>query len=823
MGITFRDERAKEYQAFLANKREIAPKVGFEVPLEQINDKLFPFQRAITQWAIGLGRAAVFAGVGLGKTAMQLEWARHVALHTGQPVLILAPLAVAPQTVREGQKFGIEVFHVMEAHEVEDKPAIYITNYDRVDRFNVSLFGGVVLDESGILKHYSKTFFELTHLFENTPYRLCCTATPAPNDFVELGNHAMFLGIMHFKDMLARWFKGEGDLARSATLKKHGRKDFWRWLTSWSVCISKPKDLGDEFDMQGYDLPELHIHEHRLTANQETIERAWSEGRLFPDTNPNATSVMKVKRDSLKDRIEKAVELVRSIPEDEPIVLWCDTNFEADALMLELPEAVEVRGSQTPQRKEKGLNSFTFGEKRMIISKAEIAGFGLNWQHCAHMIFVGVSFSFERSYQAIGRIYRFGQKRPVHIHLIYSETEGNVRQILADKQRAFAKMQAEMNEAMHEYGLIRREGQRMFSVTEFNQEKGENWVYYLGDCVPIMQQFPDDVVDLTVTSIPFSNLYIYSDKDADVGNAADKQVFLDHMDFVIKELLRITTPGRCAAVHVKDLPLFQNRDGVMGIDAFSDDISVAFRRGGWTLQSRITVEKDPVVEMEKTNSHGLLFKNYRERAEILRVGLPDYVLIFQKPGDIEDKRVTHDPLDLLYYGDKPPADYRFPHLPSRKTGRVNLALPIWQNYANPNWNDVVVPLVWSDINQMDVLNYLVAKSAQDERHICPLQLDLIARLIQWKSNPGDLVFDPFGGIASTGVQALKMGRRAVMCELKPEYHKLGTKYLKNVEIELAQPTLWDFAAQEAKDRYERIMNRPVNPELVENDAQESTE
>ncbi|MBZ0294652.1 MAG: site-specific DNA-methyltransferase, partial [Anaerolineae bacterium] len=235
---------------------------------------------------------------------------------------------------------------------------------------------------------------------------------------------------------------------------------------------------------------------------------------------------------------------------------------------------------------------------------------------------------------------------------------------------------------------------------------------------------------------------------------------------------------------------------VMGIDPFSDDISAAYRRAGWVLQSRVTVEKDPVVEMEKTNSHGLLFKNWRERAEILRTGLPDYVLIFQKPGDDTEHRVRHDPLDITYYGDSEIAEYRYPKYPKRGTnGRVDKALPIWQEYANPNWTDVTVPLVWSDINQMDVLNYLVAKADKDERHICPLQLDLIARLIQWKSNPGDTVFDPFGGIASTGYKALEMGRQFVGAELKPEYHRLGVKYLKAKEIELSQRTLFDALAE----------------------------
>lgn len=329
-------------------------------------------------------------------------------------------------------------------------------------------------------------------------------------------------------------------------------------------------------------------------------------------------------------------------------------------------------------------------------------------------------------------------------------------------------------------------------IKVLGQDFGKNWAYYLGDCVQTMVGIPDNVIDLTISSIPFSQLYIYSDSEADVGNAADKAEFFAHMEFVIKESLRITRPGRCCAVHVKDLPLFQNRDGVQGIDPFSDDVTAAFRRGGWVLQSRVTIEKDPVIEMQKTNSHGLLYKNWKGNAGILRTGLPDYVLIFQKPDDKSEavKPVTHDPDDKTYFGDNPPSAGEWLNLPTRKAGTNNFSLPVWQRYANPNWSDVVVPLVWTDIVQTNVLNYRVAKGDKDERHICPLQLDLIARIIHWKSNPGDVVFDPFGGIASTGFEALKLGRKFIGVELKPEYHKLGVRHLQEAEAAANAPDLF---------------------------------
>jgi len=802
-----------DYQQFLSTKMAVPKPVGIDVHPRQINFKLYRFQQDIVRWALQLGRAAIFADVGLGKTGMQLEWAKHVAEHTHRPVLILAPLAVAEQTVREGLKFDIEVTHVEDDgqilhHMVENKTGIFITNYERVDHFDASQFGGIVLDESSILKHYSKTFFDLCQRFKQTPYRLCCTATPSPNDIVEIGNHSTFLDIMDFHDVLARWFVGEGDVARQARLKGHAVEDFYRWLTSWAVCISKPSDLGEEYDMPGYERIQAEFHEYELSSSQQTIERAWEKGQLLPST-PSATSFMQVKRDSNADRVAKARAIVDGIDAADPVIIWCDTDFEADELIKAFSDDdyVEVRGSQPAKIKEAGLRTFTFGEKRIIISKPELAGLGLNWQHCAQMIFVGVSFSFERTYQAMGRIVRYGQKRTPHIHMIYSTSEGSVMQRLQEKQRDFLEMQTNMNAAMRKYGLFRSgSGIVTFSETENAIAQGEGWTMYLGDCIHVVRGFASNSIDFSVSSPPFSSLYTYSDKQADMGNAATDAEFFAHYNYLIKELLRVIKPGRTVAVHVKDLPLFINRDTVMGIAPFSDDVTVAFRqarldseadlperlKSKWVLQSRITVGKDPVVEMQKTNSHGLLYKNWRTKAQALRVGLPDYVLVFRKfSSEPESAPVEHSPHDLTYYGSNPPGSLLA--IPSRKSGQINASLPVWQNYANPIWDDVTIPAIWSDINQMKVLNVEIAREAKDERHLAPLQLDLIERLIHWYTNPGELVFDPFGGVGSTPYVAVKLGRRGMASELKPSYWKLACKYLRTAELEKAQPTLFDMA------------------------------
>lgn len=795
----------QDYTQFLSTKMVVPKPVGIDVSSENINAKLYRFQRDIVRWALMLGRAAIFADVGLGKTGMQLEWANHVARHTKGCVLILAPLAVAEQTVAEGRKFGVEVKHIQHPQDIGDA-AIVITNYDRVDLFDAGAFTGVVLDESSIIKHYTKTFFGLTEKFKRVPYRLCCTATPSPNDIVEIGNHSTFLDIMDFHDVLARWFVGEGDVARNARLKGHGVDDFYRWLTSWAVCISKPVDLGDEYDMPGYERIIPEYHEYRIASSQETIERTWAEGKLLPDT-PSATKFMRVKRESTGDRVEQVRQIVAGIPDCDPIIIWCDTDFEADPLKAAFPDAIEIRGSQSSAVKEAGLKAFTSGDKRMIITKPEIAGLGLNWQHCNQMIFSGVSFSFERTYQAIGRIVRYGQMRTPHIHMVYAESEGSVMQRLEDKKRQFAEMQQEMNKAMRKYGLFRIErGNVTFSATERDTANGEGWTMHLGDCVEVTKGFADNSIDLSVHSPPFASLYTYSDKQADMGNAASEEEFFEHYGFLIRELLRVIRPGRAVAVHVKDLPLFQNRDGVMGIDPFSDDVTAAFRRSRlesekdlpardqtrFVLQSRITVGKDPVIEMQKTNSHGLLYKNWRQKAEALRVGLPDYVLVFRKwtKDSTHEKSVTHHPTDLTYYGENPPRSLMA--IPSRNSGQINASLPVWQNYANPIWDDVQIPCIWQDIDQTNVLNYLIAKDNKDERHICPLQLDLIARLIHWYTNPGESVYDPFAGIGSTLYEAIRIGRNGIGAELKPGYWNLSQKYLKEAELLKAQPTLLDL-------------------------------
>lgn len=443
------------YTEFLQNKLVAAQAVGFDVTVDDIHPLLFDWQREIVRWALRLGKAALFEECGLGKTLQQVEWARHVVAHTGGRVLILAPLAVAHQTVAEGRKVDVPVRYCRSQGEADlAKEQVIITNYDMLHEFQADKFAGVVLDESSILKAFTgATKRMILSMFEKTHYKLACTATPAPNDHLELGNHAQFLNIMQSNEMISRWFINDSMQAGNYRLKKHAAADFWHWLTTWAVCISKPSDLG--YDDDGFLIPDLRLHSSLVSVDHT---RAFADGRLFIDGTVSATAMWSEKRATAGDRCQRAREIVAE--SQEPWILWCDTNDESDRLKALFPHAVEVRGSDTIRAKEDKLNAFSSGQALQIITKPDIAGFGLNWQHCHNQIFVGVTYSFEKTYQALRRSWRFGQTHPVDAYLIYAESEGSIMQTIREKQAAHADMQRNMNTAMGESGLSLRTDHR---------------------------------------------------------------------------------------------------------------------------------------------------------------------------------------------------------------------------------------------------------------------------------------------------------------------------------------------------------------------------
>lgn len=730
-----------KYEDFLASKVIAVPDCGFDVPSSELNPALFDWQKAIVRWALKKGKAALFEECGLGKTFQQLEWARWVCQHAGGNVLILCPLAVAHQTQAEGAKFGIESRVCRSQAEVE--PGITITNYEMLKNFDSSAFAGVVLDESSILKNFMGTTKRtIVDKFRRTPYKLCCSATPSPNDHLELGNHADFLDVMASNEMISRWFINDTMCAGNYRLKAHGAADFWRWVCSWAIAIDKPSDLG--FSDDGFILPPLEIVTHSIPVDQTQ----GADGMLFRASDTSATTLHKELRLTTPDRADAAAELVNGSA--DPFIVWCNSDYEADALAERLPEAVEVRGSMSPTVKEDRLDQFSDGAYRVIITKPTIAGFGLNWQHCANQVFVGLSYSYEQMYQALRRSYRFGQKHKVTAHVIHAETEGNIAAAIEAKRKRHEEMKAQMIAAMRETQIEEFQHRRNLRMDyEHRIESGESWTMHNGDCVEILKTMDADSIHFSVFSPPFSNLYIYSDSIRDMGNCADDAEFIQNLKYLLPELYRVTKPGRNCSIHCKDLPLYKGRDGAAGLRDFPGDIIRAMSECGWTFASRVTIWKDPVIEMQRTKNHGLLYKQLRKDSTYSRQGMADYVLTFRKwaEDDVEPVTHTHDsfPLDQ------------------------------WQQWASP---------VWMDIDQTDVLNYQMARSGEDERHICPLQLGVIERCIRLWSNPGDLILSPFGGIGSEGVGALRAGRRYVGIELKQEYFDVACKFLAQEEFAL---------------------------------------
>lgn len=726
-----------DYESFVLSKRRAEVATGHSPG--QLNENLFDFQRAIVSWAVRRGRAAIFADTGLGKTLMQLSWAHEVAQHTGGKVLVLAPLAVSEQTIEQGAAFGIDVRRVPQGEDIPSDGGVWITNYERMASIDFESLAGLVLDESSILKaHDGKTRAQIIDSSQGIPYRLSCTATPSPNDFEELGNQCEFLGVMTRVEMLATYFVNDTGDTGTWILKGWGKKRFWEWMGTWAVVVRNPTDIG--FDGLRYELPPLEYFEHVIQTESVL------DGELFSRPAMGLAERRKAQRDSIEARCKALAQMVNDQP-DEPWLIWCHLNDEAEMLTSMIPGAVNVQGSHSPESKAKNLMAFAHGEIRVLVSKPKIAGYGMNWQHCARMAFVGLDDSFEKFYQAVRRCYRFGQKRPVHVHLFTAENEGQILVNLKRKEEAHHDLSRNMVDHMKEIMNAELNGTTNV-VDEYREDvyKGDGFTVYLGDCVKHASRFESDSIDYSVFSPPFADLFTYSNSDHDMGNCRDDDEFVKQIKFLIAELYRVLKPGRNVSFHCMNLPTTKTRQGFIGIRDFRGDLIRAFQEVGFIYHSEVCIWKDPVVAMQRTKALGLLHKTIRENSTMTRMGLPDYVVTMRKPGEIAE-RVTHD-------------------------GQTDLPVDLWQKYASP---------VWFDIDQGRTLNKMPARDENDLKHMCPLQLDVIERCIHLWTNKGDLVFSPFTGIGSEGYVAVQMGRRFIGTELKPQYWELACQNIADAK------------------------------------------
>lgn len=790
-------ERAS-YESFLESKRLVSRAAGFE-PTLPLNSNLthdeFRFQGDIVRWALRRGRAAIWAGTGMGKTSMELEWSRHVHHKTGKPVLNLCPLAVAEQTASEAVKFGIEGAAVHRDYwktEVSGKVTtsltpISIVNYEMLHHFNPQDFGGIVLDESGILKSFEgSTRKAITEFCQSIDYRLSCTATPSPNDWVELGTQCEFLGIMSRTEMLATFFVHDGGQTSEWRLKKHAVEKFWEWVASWAVMITKPSDLG--YPDGGFKLPPIEYH-------SIVVDAQWSSEFLFPVEASTLSERRKARRDSLQQRVDACVELV--CKSDEQWVVWCDLNDESAAIAKGIKDAVEVTGSASREHKVQASLDFQSGKARVIVSKPSIYGWGLNWQHCPNVAFVGLSDSFEAMYQAVRRCWRFGQKRKVNVYVITSEFEGAVVRNIKRKEQQDHEMRESMVEHMKDINAanIQSASREVVKYEVARKEASDGWwIACLGDSCEILPTLPSESVGYSIYSPPFASLYTYTNSDRDLGNSRNHSEFFEHYKFIVKEIYRLLKPGRLTSFHCMNLPTSKERDGYIGITDFRGDLIRIHQEAGFIYHSEVCIWKDPVTAMQRTKAFGLLHKQIKKDSCMSRQGIADYLVTMRKPGE------NPEPVDgefEQYFGEDGPSDPRsecqlcggsgvvvsgmpddlgteYPCSCQSGNPATRYSIEVWQRYASP---------VWMDINPSDTLQYRSAREQEDERHICPLQLQVIERGLDLWSNPGDVVLSPFMGIGSEGYVALQNGRRFIGCELKRSYWEQACRNLASVRVQ----------------------------------------
>lgn len=824
------------YKEFLESKIELATDSGFVIEPEKVNKILKPHQRDAVIWALKGGRRALFESFGLGKTVQEIEFCHLAAEQNGGRALIVLPLGVKQEFTRDAvDVLGYEKpEYCRTMEEVEQSTSqIVLTNYERVRDGDIrpEYFIATSLDEASVLRSFgSKTYQTFLDKFKNVPYKLVATATPSPNKYKELIHYAGYLEVMDTGQALTRFFQRDSTKANNLKLYPNMEDEFWMWVSSWALFITRPSDLNPDYSDEGYDLPPLDVRWHELPVHYGDTADRDGQMQLFQEAAEGLKEAAEVKRDSIDKRVAEMERIVEESPE-EHFLLWHDLENERHAIKKALPEVVDIYGSMDYDMREKKVIDFANGKTRLFATKKSLSGSGCNFQrYCHREIFLGIDYEFNDFIQAVHRCYRFLQKEPVVIDIIYMENERQIKEALLEKWKNHNHMVDKMIEIVKKYGLNSANKaerlERKMGVEGSREERtvrGNHYEAVYGDCVEETRAMESNSIDLIHTSIPFGNHYEYSANYNDFGHNQNTERFFEQMCYLTPELLRVLKPGRVAAIHVKDRVLFGNATGT-GMPTIEPFHALCIEHFGM-----ITVVTDVVRENNQTYRLG--WTEQCKDGSKMGVGCPEYILLFRKLptdrstayADVPVKKSKEDytraqwQIDAHGYwrssGNRLVSKEELKEFPveslqqvyrdySRGTvynyaEHVKLAEDLDENGKLPATFMVVAPgswnqlEVWDDINRMRTLNTTQSRR-RAQMHVCPLQLDIVERIINRYSNEGDTVYDPFGGLMTVPMTAVKMHRNGKGCELNPDYFRDGVGYLQAAENEVDEPTLFDF-------------------------------
>lgn len=842
------------YEDFIKSKIKLNKPKGFlDFDNKELNSLLKEHQKAIVEWAVKQGRCAIFAKFGLGKTMIQLETVRITMSLCDGHGLIVCPLGVRGEFKNDAQKLGLKVKYIRNIDEIEDKKTIYLTNYETIrdGKIDPIFFDVASLDEASVLRGMggTKTFREFMSLFmgerrgldykeyrEPVKYRFVATATPSPNDYIELLAYSAFLSVMDISQAKTRFFKRDPNQADKLTLHAHKEDEFWLWVSSWALFVEKPSDLG--FSDIGYELPPMEVKWHTISDLKNDFGIDYNNQLvMFKDASKSLIESSREKRDSIQRRLEKAKEIILNYADDEQIVIWADLNneqLECEKMLKSIGVSyVSLYGNQSIDEREEMLNSWKNKEKRVFLSKTMMYGSGVNLQQCSKMIFLGIGYKFNDFIQGVHRIYRFLQDNKVEVNIIYTEAEDRIRAILEDKWKKHNRTVAKMTDIIKKFGLSHSE---MFDTlkrkigVERIEVKSNYFTVVNNDTVEETKRYADNSVDFDLTSIPFSSMYEYSPNYADFGHTDTNAHFWEQMGFLIPEMFRSLKPGRICAVHVKDriIPGGLTDLGFQTVYPLHADCITNFTKYGFAYMGMITIVTDVVRENNKTYRLG--WSEVCKDSTKISCGMPEYVLIFRKPQTDNSNAYADEPVikskseysrmkwqsDAHSFwrssGDRfiTPEEYSNMELDKVQQNFIKENLEKIYSYEHhvkvgehldligklptsfmllkpPSWHQDV----WTDISQMRTLN-MIHKQKGLEQHLNPLQFDTVERLIERFTNEGDLVRDVFSGLGTTGYIAIGKKRKYVGHELNYNYFQDSVTHLRNAEEKILMPTLLDF-------------------------------